>query len=320
MAISDEGAVVYAKGFGLANLETNEAWTPETVMDIASVSKQFTGAALLLLVQDGKVSLDDDIHQHVPELADYGQSLRLRDLLWMESGLPDYANTDLMTRAGHAIDEPATAADILEAIATIPTLDFVPGTQYAYSNTAYFLLRLVVERVSGQSFAAFTGARIFEPLGMRSTSTWDESAGPMVGAALRYVHGPDFKFRSQTLPWDNQGAAGVYTTVLDLLRWADNFRSGVVGGRAFLQAQLEPGTQTVPLMPSSGRYAAGLILSTYREKPLIWHLGGQPGLGAALILDRGAERAVALMCNSNTVGNLFFLAFNAMEAWFGPGA
>jgi CubicO group peptidase (beta-lactamase class C family) len=174
-----------------------------------------------------------------------------------------------------------------------------------------------VERTTGGTLDAYLGEHVFVPLGMTTSASVDESKGPVDGAATRYVTGMDGKDQPQPLPWDQQGAAGIYSSVLDLLRWGANFWSGIVGGDSFLRAQLEGGRQPVPLSPTPGRYAAGVVLSTYRDRPLIWHTGAQPGSVSALILDREHRRSVALLCNTGTIPNQFFLAVNALDAWFG---
>jgi CubicO group peptidase (beta-lactamase class C family) len=318
VGLSEAGTVVYARGFGLADIAIGEEIGPDTVIEIGSISKQFTAAAVLLLVEEGRVSLDDDIHVYVPELRDYAEPVLIRDLMWMESGLPDYLNSDLMTGRGHAFDEQATAEDVLAAVASVETLDFPPGKRHAYSNTNYFLLRLVVERVTGDSLADVARVRIFEPLGMTRTSFEDETHEPIAGAAIPYVVDANFELTVVPQPWDNQGAGGVYSTVFDLLRWAENFRTGAVGGSTFLRRQLEDGRQLVPLGGSSGRYAAGLVLSAYRGKSLVWHTGAHRGILTALVLEPDRRRAAAVLCNTATVGSTFALAVNALDAWFGP--
>jgi CubicO group peptidase (beta-lactamase class C family) len=320
VAIADGGAVVYSHGYGLANLSTKAPITPATVMDIGSVSKQFVAAAVLLLAQAGKLRLNDDVRRYLPDLPDYGKTVSLQEMLWMESGLPDYVNDGPMKDAGYDLTQPVTLGQEFAVVKKIHKLDFAPGTQYAYSNTNYFLLSLVVARLSGTSLAAFERTHIFGPLGMSSTYL-DEAVGGNVppGEAESYLFLPTLSFEPAVWGWAVGGPGGIHTNVLDLLRWAQNFTSGAVGGAAFLKAQLEMGPWTVTGVPA-GRYAAGIVVQTRGARGdtvVLWHNGAWEGFRAALVIEPALQRTVALTCNMDIAGDGYDLGLTALDTWFG---
>ena len=314
VAISDHGAVVYARGFGLADLTTNVPISPTMRFDVGSVSKQFTAATILLLAQEGRLALSDDIHEYVPELPSYGHPMPLRDLIWMESGIADGAATCDLPEAG-----PLTQADFLVGIVKARTLDFVPGTRWDYASSNYFLLRAVVERVTGEPLAAVARRLIFAPLGMAATLFHSGLDPEPTGAARSYDVSSSSTLEPHYAPQGAQGPSGVYTNVVDLLRWIGNFSTGVVGGAAFLHAQLLPGPQTVPgtWVPDGGAYAAGLFLSVRNGRQIIWHRGVGLGLRAAIVYEPSRVRGVAVTCNTALRGNGDELAASTLDAWFG---
>src|SRR5208283_2926470 len=153
LGVFRDGRIIYAKGYGLANLEENVPITPQTVFDIGSTSKQFTAASILLLEKQGKLSVNDDIRKRIPELPDYGQTITILNLLNHTSGLRDYLT--LMGLAGINIDSVTTDDDALAIIARQKKLNFAPGSEYLYSNSGYFLLSVIVKRVSGKTLRDF---------------------------------------------------------------------------------------------------------------------------------------------------------------------
>src|SRR5688500_3043440 len=171
--VSRNGDLVFQNGYGMANLEHDIPITPATIFHVASVSKQFTAAAVMLLAQDGRLSLDDDIRKHLPELPDYGHRITIRHLLTHTSGLRDQWELLFMAR-GRFEENRITNADVLEIVARQKSLNFVPGTEWVYSNTGYTLAGIIVQRVSGKSLRDFAEERIFRPLGMTQTQFQDD--------------------------------------------------------------------------------------------------------------------------------------------------
>jgi CubicO group peptidase (beta-lactamase class C family) len=325
VAVSEAAQIVYQAGFGLANLANGVPITPATPMEIGSIAKQFTAASILLLATQGKLSLDTDIHRYVPELPAYPHPMALRDLLWMESGLADYADPIIAQNAGYTATSTLSASQVLALITKLTDLSFVPGTEFAYSNTNYVLLGLVVERVSGQSLGAFEQANIFGPLGMQASESIGDLAPAPSRAATSYAILPNFTLGAVVPRTGEEGDAGIYSTVLDLLRWAANFGTGGVGGPGLLAAQLDAGPRAVPLdavTTATGdlamtHYAAGLFLSTYQGETLIWHNGSDAGYRSGLLMEPSAKLAVAVACNTAVAGDGFTVAFRVLRAWSG---
>jgi CubicO group peptidase (beta-lactamase class C family) len=167
LGVARGGKVVYEKGYGMSNLESDIAITPGSIFHVASVSKKFTAMAAMLLARDGKLSLDDDIRKYLPEIPDYGHRITVRDSLTHTSGLRD--QWDLLFFARGRFDEDRiTEADVLDIVSRQKALNFVPGTEYLYSNTGFTLVGTIVKRVSGKTLREFADERIFQPLGMTS--------------------------------------------------------------------------------------------------------------------------------------------------------
>src|ERR1051325_1191782 len=159
LAIIKEGKVIYERGYGCANLEYGTPITPSSVFYIASVSKQFTALSVLLLLQQGKLSLDDDIRKHLSNIPDFGRVITIRHLIHHTSGLRDYE--ELLAMAGWRMDDVITREHALNIVSHQTQLNFNPGDEYQYCNTGYCLLAEIVARVSGQSFGEFTEENIF---------------------------------------------------------------------------------------------------------------------------------------------------------------
>src|SRR5690242_1913845 len=172
VAVIRDGKLIYEKGYGLANLEYDIPIKPETVFHVASVTKQFTAMALDLLEEDGKLSIDDDVHKYLPELPDYGHKIAIRNLLQHTSGIRDQWQT--LGIAGWRLDDVITQQQILRVLFRQKELNFVPGTQHLYSNGGYTLAAEIVARVSGMSFPEFCAKRIFQPLDMSHTHIHDD--------------------------------------------------------------------------------------------------------------------------------------------------
>ncbi|MGQ0802422.1 MAG: serine hydrolase domain-containing protein [Actinomycetota bacterium] len=289
VGIADEGEVVVEEQYGEADLEAGTPITEETVFDVGSVSKQFTAASILLLEQDGALSLDDEVHMHLPELPEYGEEVLLDDLVHHTSGIPDYIG--LLFDAGFDERGVSTTADAVAALVAEAELDFVPGTRFAYSNSNYFLLSLVVERVSGLSLRQFADEQIFEPLGMDRSFFRDDFAEAVEHRALGYEDGT---LALYTSAWEQTGDGAFHTTVADLLAWADNFTTGEVGGDALVDAMLEPGQLDDGSVVD---YSAGVVVTGAGRDRTISHSGAWVGYTADLEILPERDLAVAVTCN-----------------------
>jgi len=274
LGVYQDGRIVYTRGYGMADLNEGVPITPATVFHVASMSKQFTAASIILLAQQGKLSLDDDVHKYIPELPDFGQPITLRQLMHHTSGLRDqWALLDL---AGWRYSEDLiTDDDVMSVVTRQKQLNFKPGDKYLYSNTGFTLLGLVVKRVSGMSLREFTSKSIFEPLGMTSTHFRDDHAEIIKHDAVGYARaGKDKPFRISITNFDTVGATSLHTTVEDLQKWDENFYEPKVGGPAFVrqmleQARLNSGEQI--------EYASGLQVTDYRGLPTVDHSGADAG-------------------------------------------
>lgn len=277
LAVVRDGKIFYSRGYGLANLEHAARNTPATVFHAASVSKQFTAFAIQLLAQDGKLSLDDEVRRHVPELQLPGPAITIRHLLHHTSGLRD--QWSLLMLAGLRLDDVITEGDILGLLWQQRQLNFRPGEEDLYSNSGYSLLGLIVKRVSGQSLAAFAKDRIFDPLGMKDTHFHERYGALVRGRAASYRRRGE-AWETVALSYSNVGATSLMTTVEDLARWSTNLGSGQVGGAAVNAAMRTRGRL------NSGRtinYASGLVIGQYRGLAMAEHSGSDAGYRAHLM-------------------------------------
>ncbi|MGH9675832.1 MAG: serine hydrolase domain-containing protein, partial [Candidatus Acidiferrum sp.] len=184
VAVYRNGRIIHERGYGLANIEEDVPITPQTVFDIGSTSKQFTAASILLLEKQGKLSVNDDVRKYIPELPDYRHKITILQLLNHTSGLRDYLT--LMDLAGINMDSVTTDEDALQLITRQKALNFEPGSDWLYSNTGFFLLSIVVNRVSGKTLREFAAENIFNPLGMSHTQYRDEHTALIANRAMAY--------------------------------------------------------------------------------------------------------------------------------------
>jgi CubicO group peptidase (beta-lactamase class C family) len=297
VAVIQDGKIVFAKGYGLANLENDLPITPDTVFEAASISKQFTAMSIVLLEQDRKLSLEDEIHKYLPELPDYGSPITIHQLLQHTSGIRDWL--DLTFLAGWT--EPSlsvTHKQVLELLFSQRGLLFTPGTRGMYSNAGYVLLAEIVGRVSGKSLVQFAAERIFEPLGMTHTHFHDDLSRIVPGRASGYYLGGT-AFRAFASNSAVVGPSGLLTTASDLVKWLDNFRDPRVGG-AEAVARMQESAVPVAINPTLELpYALGLVIGEYRGLRTISHAGLGGGylglvawypdqhLGVAVLSNRG---------------------------------
>lgn len=291
MAIYDGGRTVYERGYGMASLEHDLRITPETVFYVGSVSKQFTAMAAALAIQQGRLSADDSIRKHLPELPPYAEGITVRHLVHHTSGLRDY-NT-LLSIAGRRGDEAFDNPTVLRMTARQTALNFGPGTEYLYSNTGYTLLATVVERATAVPFAEYADAQIFRPLGMEVTHFHTDESRLVKWRAFAYGR-RDESYTLETPSNERAGAGGVYTNVHDLLKWDENFYTGRVGGRALVEALQVPGT-----LANGSRltYAWGLQVGSYRGLRIVEHGGSLGGYRAHLTRFPDQHVSVAALCN-----------------------
>jgi CubicO group peptidase (beta-lactamase class C family) len=298
LAVYRDGKIIYAKGYGLANVEENVAITPQSVFDIGSTSKQFTAASILLLEKQGKLSVNDDVRKFIPELPSYGQKITILHLLNHTSGLRDYLS--LMELAGINTDSVTSDADALALITRQKALNFAPGSDFLYSNTGFFLLSVIVQRVSGKSLREFATENIFAPLEMTHTQYRDNHAALIANRALAYQEQENNDgYMLDVSYFEQTGDGAVHTSVEDLLKWDENFYSPRVGGKAFLDEIQERGKL------NNGKvldYAKGLRLQDYRGLQTVSHGGAWRGYRAELLRFPEQHFSVACLCNVGNAG------------------
>ncbi len=291
VAVIKDGKIVVNKGYGSANLEYDARVTPETIFHVASVSKQFTAMSLVLLEQDGKLSLEDDVHKYLTELPDYGNKITIRNLLQHTSGIRDQWQT--LAVAGWRLDDVITQDQILRVLFRQKELNFNPGEEHLYSNGGYTLAAEIVRRVSGQNLRAFTEERIFKPLEMSHTHFHDDLKMIVKNRAVSYSRaGSDFL--NAPLNYENMGATSLFTTPEDLARWLDNFRAAKVGGAAGVARMQE---QAVLNSGKKIDYALGISVDEYRGLKRIQHSGGDAGYRSMVEWYPEANLGVAVVSN-----------------------
>jgi CubicO group peptidase (beta-lactamase class C family) len=292
VAIVKNGVIIYKKGYGSANLEYDIPITPSTIFHIASVSKQFTVFSILLLEKQGKLSLDDDIRKYIPEVPDFGKTITLRHLASHTSGLRDQWN--LMGMAGWRPDDVITKEHILKLVTNQKELNFEPGEEYTYCNTGFTLLAEVVARVSGESFAEYTEANIFQPLQMNNTLFYDDHEKIVKNRAYSY-YSDDTGFKKSVLSYANVGATSLFTTVEDLSLWAMNFNSQKIGNSEIVDQM-----NTLATLNNGQTFggALGQFVGEYKGLNEIQHGGADAGYRSYLTRFPEEDFAVIVFSNS----------------------
>jgi len=288
------GQIVYKRGYGMEDLNEDVHISPGTVFHVASMSKQFTAASVVLLTQQGKLSLDDDVRKYIPELPDFGQKITIRNLVHHTSGLRD--QWALLGLAGWRYsNDLITDEDVMSMMTRQKELNFKPGERHMYCNTGYTLIGLIVKRVSGMSLREFTTKNIFEPLGMMHTHFRDDHAEIIKHDAVGYEQETGKPFEISITNFDTVGATSLHTTVEDLQRWDENFYQPKVGGAAFVQQMLEQGKL------NNGEeldYAFGLVIGKYKGLLTVDHGGADAGYRSDMTRFPEQHFSVAVLCNS----------------------
>ena len=312
-----DGRVVFEKGYGLADVETHTPVTPETDFRLASLTKQFTATAIMLLAADGTLHYDDPVTRWVPNLPAYARGVTVRHLLNHTGGLPDYEDFVPDSQTRQVLD-----AEIPALIAHSDTAYFAPGTRYRYSNTGYVLLALAVERASGMRFADFLRARIFAPLGMSGTLAREDAGPPVPQRAFGYtVHGAEVRRTDQSNTSATLGDGGVYTSVRDLATWdaaLDAHR--LVSADAQRLAWTPPPGVPVPSdEPFGGSgYGFGWFVARDGDALRLWHHGESRGFTNGVA--REPARRVAVWVLTNRTGGAPWELARTIAALYGAGA
>lgn len=314
IGIVKDNKVLYARGYGSANLDYEIPITVNSSFDIASVSKQFTAACIALLIMDGKLSLDMPASKFIPELAKYKDTIRIKHLIYNTSGIIDYYK---LPRPDGKTWITFNYFDIDYCIKTSlaqDTLAFKPGDKWDYCNVNFMLLTKIVEKVSGQSFSEFSKKRLFEPLGMTHTLVNDDittiitnRVTPYNKRTKEYVDA----YRKESIyvryegDWiqhprnsPTYGGSGVVTTVNDLIKWSENFFSKKFGGQQFYDLM----HKTIKFNHDMDNQAFGLYFGKYKSRTYVAWDGGDFGISSQLIRFPDSKIAIIVLSNLGTGG------------------
>ncbi len=265
-------ALIYAKGYGIANLEYSIPITPETIFHMASVSKQFTAFSIVLLARQGKLNLDDDIHKYLSWFPDLKEKITIRHLLHHISGIRD--QWQLLAISGTRLDDVITQDHIIKILSKQQALNFKPGDQYSYSNSNFTMLAEIVKSVTGQTLRQFTDSAIFKPLNMNNTHFHDDYTEIVKNRSYSYERIDSARFANAVLSYSNAGATSLFTNINDMSKWIMNFYDHTVGD----QKDIDQLTQKGKL--NNGKeisYALGIDVDTYKGWKRFSHAGGDAG-------------------------------------------
>src|SRR5580693_555248 len=296
LGVVRDGQFVYKKGYGEGSLELSVPLTPESVFYMGSVSKQFTAASVVLAAEQGYLSLDDDVRKYVPELPSYGKTITLRQMLHHTSGFRDILG--LLLLAGRNFEDIHTTSELLDLLSRQKALNYVPGDEFLYSNTNFFLMSVVIRRATGKPLSQFADENIFKPLGMTHTRFYDDHTVVVPGRVPAYEPLPAGGFRIDwSTNFDKIGDGGLMSSVDDLLEWDRNFYANKLGKGTLLK---EIETRGVLNNGKQIEYALGLFISTYRGLPIEEHGGALFGYRTELLRFPQQKFSVITLCNVGT--------------------
>lgn len=301
--VIQNGHVVFERGYGVTDLQSHRAIDGYTNFRLASVTKQFTAMAIMLLVHDGKLRYETRLTDIFPDFPEYGRAITVRQLLNHSSGLRDYE--DLMPRdyqAGWHEIRQIKDAEVFGLLKGEKTTNFAPGTKWAYSNSGYVLLGMVVERVSGTPFGQFLRNRIFVPLRMRGSIAYEKGKNDVPHRAYGHSKEPDGWHQTDQSPTSaTLGDGGVYSSVEDLRKWDAGLEKHVLLNMAEMEPALTPvkvpqGEVTEP-DGALAEYGFGWFLNPYRGHKRMWHYGGTIGFRTAIQRFVDDRLTVIILCN-----------------------
>lgn len=293
IAVVRDGALVYQRGYGMADFEHDVPITGSSVFDIGSTSKQFTAVCVLMLANQGWLSLSDELSKYLPPTGIYSTPITIRHLLDHTCGIRDYLT--LMVLAGLSTRNDYPDRQIIDLITRQRELNFRPGDEQLYSNSGYFLLSAVVQMVSGQPLSTFAAENVFKPLGMHDTHFHDDLSLLVRNRVIGYYTRPDGSHGINMSFLRAVGDGGVFTTVGDLARWDINFYDNrLAGGEELIEQMTQPGKLNDG---STTPYAYGLFTGSYRGLRTLSHSGGWTGYKAQIV--RFPDQRFSVICLAN---------------------
>lgn len=265
-------SLIFAKGYGMANLEYSVPNTPATIYHMASISKQFTAYSILLLEKQGKLKLDDDIRTYLPWFPDLGEKITILNLLNHTSGIRD--QWQLLAISGTRLDDVITQDQIIKILGRQRALNFKPGERYSYSNSGFTMLAEIVRSITGKSLRQFTDSAIFKPLEMRDTHFHDDYTEIVINRSYSYQRKDSSHFTNSILSYSNAGATSLFTNVTDMSKWIMNFYNPKVGDKDVITRLTQNGKLNNGKQLS---YALGIESNKYRGWRQFSHGGSDAG-------------------------------------------
>jgi len=289
-------SLIFAKGYGRANLEYEIPIAPETIFHMASVSKQFTAYSIMLLASQGKLHLDNDVHKYLSWFPDLKEKITIRNLLNHTSGIRD--QWQLLAIAGTRLDDVITQEQIIKVLSRQEALNFKPGEQNSYSNSGFTMLAEIVKSVTGQTLRQFTDSAIFKPLGMKNTHFHDDYTEIVPNRAYSYNWGDMLHYKNSILSYSNVGATSLFTNINDMSKWIMNFYDPKVGDRK----DIEQLTQKEKL--NNGEvldYAAGIAVDSYKGWKQFSHGGADAGFRTYVTVFPDLKMGFMVFSNLGTI-------------------
>jgi CubicO group peptidase (beta-lactamase class C family) len=297
LAVIKDGAIAYQRAYGMADLERGVALTTDSIFDLGSIGKQFVATVVALLAEEGRLKLDDEVRHYISELPDYGKPLTIRHLIHHTSGVRDYLS--LMQLTNRPFENQYAEDELLSLIVRQKGLNFAPGEEHLYSNSGYFLLGVVAQRVTGQSLPELLKRFVFDPLGMRNTQCNDNLRRIVKHRAVGYTCDDTHGYATDMSYLGGYGDGPLLSTVGDLFLWDQNFYANKLGtgDPGLIELLQTPGT-----LNSGERltYAFGLDVDTYKGVPIVSHSGGWAGYVCHMARFPTERLTVVCLSNPNT--------------------
>lgn len=299
LGIIKDGKFIYKRSYGMADLEHAVAITDSTVFYIGSVSKQFTAMCILLLEEQGKLKLSDPVQKYLPDFPDYDTPLTIGNFMNHTSGVRD--NLTLWALAGKDYLDHIDKEEMYQLIRRQKELNYTPGDQFMYSNACYFMLGLIIEKITGESLHEFAQKSIFAPLGMHHTFFQDDNTNIIKNRAFSYFE-ENGKFKNQLMRYDLVGSGGIYSTVNDLYLWDQNFYQNKLGkGTMLLIEKLHHESPLNNGKLSGVGYANGVQNGVYRGLKTVRHGGALAGYHSYLYRFPEEHFSIVILGNVNSI-------------------
>lgn len=315
VAVFKDGKVIFSEAYGYANMDYDIKNTSETVFDIGSISKQFTAACIVILANEGKISLDDPVRKHIPELPKYTDTvITIKHLIYHTSGIRSYPTLQML--AGIPFENLTTPEHIQELIFRQKALNFNPGDEFLYNNSGYFLLSEIVRRISGKEFNEFAQEKLFKPLGMENTFFYENRKQVVKNRAVAYFMPDSVTFeREHYFEASVAGAGGLHTTLDDFQKWDENYYTQTVGGDKFYDTMHE---KVVLNNGDTTDYAFGLGFGEYKGLDFVSHGGAWGAFTSSYVRFDDQHMSFVLFSNSgmNAGGRLFQVIDIFMKEYF----